>query len=155
MVPVEEIRRLAESSLEDDSQFLVDVKLTSGKGPSSRLLVIVDGDNGVSIDSCAAISRKLSKALDDAGLLEKQYVLEVSSPGLDQPLKGERQYRKNVGRRLRVTTDGKIEEGLLERVTPEGILLSGSTGKGRKAEAWSREIPFSEIRKAIVLISFK
>ncbi|MFO7256137.1 MAG: ribosome maturation factor RimP [Bacteroidota bacterium] len=155
MVPVEEIRRLAESSLEDDTQFIVDVKLSAGKGRSSRVLVIVDGDNGVSIESCAAISRKLSKALDDADILDEQYVLEVSSPGLDQPLKGERQYRKNVGRRLRVTTEGRTDEGLLERVTPEGITLSGSTGKGKKAEAWSREIPFSEIRKAIVLVSFK
>jgi ribosome maturation factor RimP len=155
MVPVEEIRQLAESSLEDETQFIVDVKLTAGRGATPRLLVVVDGDNGVSIDSCASISRKLSKALDDAGMLDEQYVLEVSSPGLDQPLRGERQYRKNVGRRLRVTTEGRTEEGLLERVTSEGILLSGSTGKGKKAETWSREIPFSAIRKAIVLVSFK
>ncbi|HLT81015.1 MAG TPA: hypothetical protein VKZ86_08285 [Cyclobacteriaceae bacterium] len=155
MVPVEEIRQLAESSLEDETQFIVDVKLSAGRRPAPKLLVVVDGDKGVSIDSCAEISRKLSKALDDAGVLDGQYVLEVSSPGLDQPLKGERQFRKNVGRRLRVTTESGTDEGLLERVTPEGILLSGSTGKGKKAEAWSKEIPFSAIRKAIVLISFK
>lgn len=154
MVPVEEIRQLAESSLEDETQFIVDVKLSAGKRSSSRILVIVDGDHGVSIESCATISRKLSKALDDAGV-DDQCVLEVSSPGLDQPLKGERQFRKNVGRRLRVTTDDRIEEGLLERVASDGILLSGSIGKGKKAETWSREIPFSAIRKAIVLISFK
>lgn len=154
MDAVEETRRLAESSLEDETQFIVDVKLSAGKG-SSRLLVVVDGDNGISIDACATISRKLSKAMDEAGILNGQYVLEVSSPGLDQPLKGERQYRKNVGRRLRVTADGRTEEGLLVNVTPEGIRLTGSSGKGKKAEAWSREIPFSAIRKAIVLVSFK
>jgi ribosome maturation factor RimP len=155
MDPVEEIRRLAESSLEDETQFIVDVKLSARRGPSPRLLVVVDGDKGVSIEACAAISRKLSKAMDDAGMLNGAYVLDVSSPGVDQPLNGERQYRKNVGRRLRVTTADRTEEGLLESVTPEGIRISGTTGKGKKAEAWSREIPFSAIRKAIVLISFK
>lgn len=155
MVPVEEIRQMAESSLEDETQFIVDVKLSGGRAATPKLLVVVDGDKGVSIEACAAISRRLSKALDDTGALDGQYVLEVSSPGLDHPLQGERQFRKNVGRRLRVTTDGRTEEGLLESVTSEGIVLSGSTGKGKKAEPWSREIPFSAISKAIVLISFK
>src|SRR5690606_13432709 len=105
MVPVEEIRQLAESSLEDETQFIADVKLSAGRRPAPKLLVVVDGDKGVSSDSGAGISRKLSRARDDAGGMAGQYGRAVSSPGLEQPLRGERQFRKNVGRRLRVTTE--------------------------------------------------
>lgn len=154
MDPVEEIRRLAGTCIGNESQFIVDVKLSSRKGPK-KLLVIVDGDEGVSIDDCAAISRGLSKALDDAGMLEDQYLLEVSTPGVDQPLTLERQYRKHVGRRLKVTTGGVTHEGLLESLNRDGIVLSGSSGKGKSAEAWRKEIPFSGIEKAFVLVSFK
>lgn len=154
MDPVEEIRRLAGTCIGNESQFIVDVKLSSRKGPK-KLLVIVDGDEGVSIDDCAAISRGLSKALDDAGMLEDQYLLEVSTPGVEQPLTLERQYRKHIGRRLKVTTGGVTHEGLLESLNSDGIVLSGSSGKGKAAEAWKKEIPFSGIEKAFVLVSFK
>lgn len=154
MDPVEEIRQLAGTCIEDESQFIVDVKLSSRKGPK-KLLVIVDGDHGVNIDDCAAISRRLSKALDDAGMLRDQYLLEVSTPGVDQPLTLKRQYHKHVGRQLRVTTGGTNQEGLLEALEHDGIVLSGSSGKGKSAEAWRKEIPFSAIEKAFVLVSFK
>lgn len=154
MDPVAEIRRIAGTCIEDESQFVVDVRLSSRKGPK-KLLVVVDGDQGVNIDDCATISRRLSKALDDTGLLRDQYLLEVSTPGVDQPLTLERQYRKHVGRRLRVTTDGATQEGLLEALGSDGIVLAGSSGKGKSAEAWRKEIPFSAIEKAFVLVSFK
>lgn len=154
MDPVEEIRRLAGTCIGNERQFIVDVKLSSRKGPR-KLLVIVDGDEGVSIDDCAAISRRLSKALDDVGMLEGQYLLEVSTPGVDQPLVLQRQYHKHVGRRLKVTASGESHEGLLESLNSDGIVLSGSTGKGKAAEEWRKEIPFSGIEKAFVLVSFK
>lgn len=154
MDPVEEIRRLAETCLEDESQFIVEVRLSSRKGPK-KLLLIVDGDRGVSIEDCAAISRRLSRTLDDAGLGLDQYLLEVSTPGVDHPLTFARQYHKHVGRRLRVTSSGKTDEGLLEQVMDNGIRLSGFTGTGKAKELWTREIPFSDIDKALVLVSFK
>ena len=154
MDPVEEIRRLAGTCLGDESQFIVNVKLSSLKGPG-KLLLVVDGDRGVTIEDCAAISRRLSKALDDAGLLQDQYLLEVSTPGVDHPLTLQRQFYKNVGRRLKVTAGGQTVEGLLEGVENTGIVLSGSVGSGKRAEIWKREIPFSEIDKAFVMISFK
>lgn len=154
MDPVAEISRIAGTCIEDESQFVVDVRLSSRKGPK-KLLVVVDGDQGVNIDDCATISRRLSKALDDTGLLQDQYMLEVSTPGVDQPLTLERQYRKHIGRRLRVTADGATQEGLLEALGSDGIVLAGSSGKGKSAEAWRKEIPFSAIEKAFVLVSFK
>lgn len=154
MDPVEEIKRLAGTCIGDESQFVVEVKLSSRKGPK-KLLVVVDGDHGVNIDDCAAISRRLSKALDETGLLQDSYLLEVSTPGVDQPLALERQYHKHIGRRLRVTTGGTDYEGLLEALNADGIVLSGSSGKGKTAESWKKEIAFSGIEKAFVLVSFK
>lgn len=154
MDPVEEIKRLAGTCIEDESQFVVGVKLSSRKGPR-KLLVVVDGDHAVNIDDCAAISRRLSQALDEAAVLEDPYQLEVSTPGVDQPLILERQYHKHIGRRLRVTTGGTDYEGLLEVVSADGIALSGSSGKGKAAASWRKEIAFSGIEKAFVLVSFK
>jgi ribosome maturation factor RimP len=153
MDPVEEIRRLADACLEDESQFILKVELSSRSGPK-KLLIMVDGDKGVTIDDCANISRKLSKLLDEMGLLQGQYHLEVSTPGVDHPLTFTRQFHKQVGRRLRVTTGGKTEEGLLERVTEGGVVMSGFTGSGKTKVSWTKEIPFTELDKAFVLISF-
>jgi len=155
MGPEEEIKRMADASLTGDHQFLVDVKVTARKGPK-KVLVIVDGDSGVSIDDCAAISRTLSQKLDDSGILgEENYMLEVSTPGLDQPLKFHRQYVRNIGRRLKVTTVGTVIEGKLEHVSETGITLVSETGSGKKKETKSYEIAFDAIDRALVLVSFK
>jgi ribosome maturation factor RimP len=150
----EEIKRIVESKLTDPSQFLVEVLLSSKKGPK-KLLIIIDGDNGVTIDDCGNISRELSKALDDSSLLDENYMLEVSTPGLDHPLKLKRQYKKNIGRKLKIKLADKIVEGQLKNVSDEVISLDQETGSGKKKEVTSLDIPFSEIEKAFVLVSFK
>lgn len=151
---VSEIRRLAESSLPDQSQFIVDVTLSSRKGPK-KLLVIVDGDDGVNIDDCATISRRLSEALDLAGWIGDSYLLEVSTPGVDHPLKFRRQYQKHRGRKLKVVLADRTVEGVLAEIADDHIVISGATGTGKKRSEWSEEIPFSAIEKAFVLVSFK
>ncbi|HLT75623.1 MAG TPA: hypothetical protein VKZ68_11065 [Ohtaekwangia sp.] len=151
----EEIKRMATDCLAGDHQFLVDVIVTARKGPK-KVLVIVDGDYGVSIDDCATISRALGQKLDDSGVLgEENYMLEVSTPGLDQPLKFRRQYVKNVGRRLKVTAAGAVLEGKLEQVGESGITLVSETGTGKKKETKSHEVAFDAIERAFVLVSFK
>lgn len=150
----EEIKRLAVSKLTDPSQFLVEVLVSSKKGPK-KVLVIVDGDNGITIDDCAAISRELSVALDDSALVDENYMLEVSTPGLDHPLKLKRQYKKNIGRKLKVKLADTIVEGTLTEVNEDTILLSQETGSGKKKELKIIDIQFSEIEKAFVLVSFK
>jgi ribosome maturation factor RimP len=150
----EEIKRLAVSKLTDPSQFLVDVLVSSRTGPK-KVLVIVDGDNGITIDDCAAISRELSAALDDSALVDENYMLEVSTPGLDHPLKLKRQYKKNIGRKLKVKLPGNIVEGTLTEVNEDTIILSQETGSGKKKEVKIIDIQFSEIEKAFVLVSFK
>jgi len=148
---VEEIRQLASRALVNESQFIVDIVISSKRGPK-KVLVIVDGDQGVTIDHCADISTALSKSLDDAGIFSDHYLLEVSTPGLDQPLKLKRQYKKNIGRNLKVKLRDKTIEGALSDVTENSIAL---TQKVSKKETSLIEIPFEEIEKAFVLVSFK
>ena len=151
----EDIKRFAEESLVDQGHFIVDVNISARKGPK-KVLVVVDGDNGVTIDDCAEISRAVSKRLEDSPVLgDESYMLEVSTPGVDQPLKMIRQYHKHVGRKLKLKLPDTILEGTLEGVTDETITLSTESGTGKKKEIKSHEIRFDEIEKAFVLISFK
>lgn len=151
---VEEIKRMAESKLTDPSQFLVDVVLSSRKGPK-KVLIVIDGDNGITIDDCGNISRELSKAFDDSGLIDDAYMLEVSTPGLDHPLKLVRQYRKNIGRKLKVKLAEKTVEGQLLNVGDDQITLSQEVGTGKNKETTTIDISFLQIEKAFVLVSFK
>jgi ribosome maturation factor RimP len=149
----EEIRKLAESKLAS-GQFIVEVVSSSRQGPK-KVLVTVDADQGITIDECAAISRQLSKALDDSGLVDDNYLLEVSTPGLDQPLKLKRQYARNIGRNLKLKLQDRTVEGKLSEVQEDQIVLSQETGFGKHREVQTIVIPFSHIDKAFVLISFK
>jgi ribosome maturation factor RimP len=151
---IEEIRRVIASKLADPSQFLVDVIVKGFKGPQ-KVLVIIDGDKGVTIDDCANLSRELSKAFDDTRLFEESYTLEVSTPGLDQPLKLKRQYIKNIGRRIRVHTQQHSVEGKLVEVSDEKIKIEQELGEGKQKEIRMTDISFSEIDKTFVLVSFK
>jgi ribosome maturation factor RimP len=149
-----ELRTMAESCLGNESQFLVDVLITARQGPK-KVLVMVDADNGIGIDEFSEISRKLSVLLDESGLIDGQYSLEVSSPGIDQPLKSVRQYQKNVGRKLKIKSKGEILEGTLESVSENFVELALVKGTGKKKETSIVQIPFSEVEKAFVLVSFK
>ena len=150
----DKIKQLTESKLADKSLFIVDVVVSVRKGPA-KVLVILDGDNGISIDQCADISRELSKALDETGLIDENYTLEVSTPGLDQPLKMTRQYKKNIGRSLKVKLQDHTVEGKLMEISDEKIVLNQEVGSGKKKEIKTLEIPFSAIEKAFVMVSFK
>jgi ribosome maturation factor RimP len=95
--------------------------------------------------------------LDNIDLIKDNYTLEVGTPGLDQPLKLKRQYAKNVGRGLKVhKKDRAIVQGLLKESDDEKIVIESELKeKGKKKEFTQTEIPFSEIEKAIVMVSFK
>ena len=151
---VEEIRRLASDCLTGKSQFVVDVVISSRRGPG-KVLVLIDGDQSVTIDDCAEVSRHVSKKLDEAGWLDSPYLLEVSTPGVDQPLRMIRQYRKHIGRNLKITHNSTTVEGSLQEVTESSIVLKETSKKNKKEETQPVEIPFAEIEKAFVLVSFK
>lgn len=150
------VRELAESKLADPSHFVVDVRFQDKQRPA-RLLVILDGDNGVTIDTCADLSRDLSKSLDEQDLIPVAYMLEVSTPGLDHPLKMKRQYAKNIGRGFKVHLLSKqIVQGRLESADDNKIVVEEQLKNATKAAATKMtEIPYEDIDKAFVMISFK
>ncbi|GCC50883.1 ribosome maturation factor [Chryseotalea sanaruensis] len=150
------IRQLAEGLLSNDSLFIVEVSAVMKRKPG-KILVVLDGDDGVSIEDCANLSRKLSESLDEQPEVDENYLLEVTTPGLDQPLKLHRQYKKNIGRTLKVKVkeENTPAEGTLTAVTESAITLSQKSGKGKKAEEKDLTIPFELIDKAFVTVSFK
>ena len=156
MVLNENIANLARKALLGENQFLLDVVVSSKHGPK-KVTVILDGDQGITIEDCAAVSRRLLQSLEEDGMLsEEGLTLEVTTPGLDHPLKMKRQYVKNIGRSLKVQLkDKSVENGKLVEVTEEGIGLELDVKVGQKSEKKKTEVPFSEIERAIVQVSFK
>lgn len=133
--------------------FLVDVIVSARN--MSKITVVVDGDNGVTIDDCGEISRQLSARLDAMNFGTGRYVLEVTTPGLDQPLKLKRQYAKNIGRVLKVhRKDKSIVSARLAKADEQGIVLSQEVKEGKTRLEKEVQVPFEEIEKAFVVISF-
>ena len=155
MILNENIANLATGALSDESQFLVDVVVSSKQGPQ-KVTVTLDGDKGITIDECAAVSRKLLAILEEQGAVGDNFTLEVTTPGVDHPLKMKRQYVKNIGRTLKVQLkDKSVETGKLVEVNEEVLALERPEKEGKKMELKKIVIPFSEIERAIVQVSFK
>ena len=147
------IKELAEGLLSvDPTIFVVRVHIR----PINNISVYVDGDQGVTIDKCVKLNRALYKQIVEEGVCpDGEFALEVSSPGVDEPLILERQYTKNVGRMVEVTdNEGKIMEGKLLHATAEGIEIEVEKGKGKKKEVIKHELPFSTIKSTVVKIIF-
>lgn len=153
MKRIEEIlREKAEELLERDDLFIVEVMFTGAKN-NQKIMVLVDGDQGVDIDVCAAVSRKLASFIEEEDLIKDKYILEVSSPGVDYPLTSQRQYKKNIGRTVKVfLKSNKDLEGKLVDVKNDHILVQKTT---KKEGIKDFKITYEEIEKIIVQISFK
>ncbi len=131
--------------------FIVKVILKGNPG-SQKLIILLDGDQGVTIDQCSKVSRAVSAELEENDLIDGKYFLEVSSAGLDFPLQSLRQYKKNVGRSLKVTTfEGEEIEGKLKEVIDNRITLEVSSKKTTEL----KEIEIDKLSKSMVLVSFK
>jgi ribosome maturation factor RimP len=155
MEVIEKLKELAQSHLIDPGHFVVDVIMS--KHQPYKVTVILDGDHGITIDDCSLLSRALSEDLDNIDLIRDNFTLEVGTPGLDQPLKLKRQYAKNVGRQLKVhRKDKTIVQGQLKETDNTKVVMEVEMKeKNKKKEFTQLEIPFSEIEKAIVMVSFK
>ena len=130
--------------------FLVDVRIK----PVNNIKVFIDGDQGISIEKCVQVNRALYKQLETSGLVPPDnFSLEVSSPGLDEPLKLHRQYKKNINRTVLVTLNDDTEKlGVLKEVNDERIVLESKVPK--KKETIVVEIPVTDIKKTVVQIIF-
>lgn len=148
----EKIIELATTHLTHPAHFLVDVVLSKHK--PMKVSVIIDGDHGITIDDCAQLSRALNESLEK--LIADPYALEVTTPGLDHPLKLKRQYVKNTNRQVKIVcVDKRILTGQLTEVQEEKIVVETEHGQGKKMELKIIEIPFVEIEKTFIIVSFK
>lgn len=133
--------------------FLVDIIASSRN--LSKITVVIDGDQGVTIDDCGNLSRELSARLDEMDFGTGHYVLEVTTPGLDHPLKLRRQYVKNTGRQLKVhRRDKTLVSGKLVRTDDQGIVLLQEVKEGKNRQEKEVAVAFDDIEKAFVQISF-
>lgn len=132
--------------------FLVEVKIK----PTNNIKVYIDGNEGISVEKLVYYNRKLYRQLEEEGMYpDGNFSLEVSSPGLDEPLKLHRQYLKNIGRYVEVVTkDGVRLEGKLLGATETSIELEEEKGKGKKKEIVQHTILFDDIKTTKIQIKF-
>ncbi|MEI6949949.1 ribosome maturation factor [Paraflavisolibacter sp. H34] len=134
------------------SHFLVEIKVK----PTNNIKVFIDADEGMNLTTLISYNRGLYKALEESGLFpEGDFSLEVSSPGLDEPLKNHRQYQKNVGRFVDlILKDGAVKEGKLLEATEDGIIIEYVTGKGKQKQTQQETILFSDIKSTKIQVKF-
>lgn len=151
----EKTEQLLKQALDNNpALFLIDLEITS----DNQITVIIDGDEGVTVEDCIAVSREIEHNLDRE---EFDFALQVMSAGVSTPLTMPRQYKKNIGRTLKVKkVDGEIIEGDLQQVEEDVIKMQWKArepkpvGKGKVTVIKNAEIPFKEIETAKVMIIF-
>jgi ribosome maturation factor RimP len=145
---------MVEGLLEADQEFLVGVRV-SGHPGTRKVAIQIDSDAGLNINRCSQVSRQLSKMLDERDVLDGAYALEVSSPGLDQPLLLPRQYKKNIGRMVKIVTNDKsIFSGKLAGADDAQVVLEIEQGKGKNKTGKVITFKMEEILNTTVLVAF-
>ncbi len=132
--------------------FLVEIRIK----PTNNIKVFIDADEGVNLSNLIEYNRKLYRQIEESGLYpDGNFSLEVSSPGLDEPLKMNRQYKKNIDRYVEVMLqDGTKKEGKLIETTEDGIVIEWEEGKGKKKQIKQESILFDQIKTTKIQIKF-
>ena len=144
---------LNEGLKEKPSIFVIDMVITD----AFKIIVTLDGDNGVALQDCIDVSRSIEHNLDRE---EQDFSLEVASVGVGSPLKLVRQYKKNIGRMLIVKLEDTTIEAQMVDANDEFITLAWEArepkkiGKGKETVQKRQEIPYSDIKEAIVTVIF-
>jgi len=143
--------KLNELLIEYPGYFLVDISIK----PTNNIKVFVDADQGAAIDQLSKINRALYKWVEETIFPNGDFSIEVSSPGLDEPLKMDRQYLKNVGRFLEVLLKTGIrKEGKLISASENEIVLEEEKGHGKRKELIQHKILKEEIKTTKIQIKF-
>jgi len=135
------------------SLFLIESKIQA----NNSIEIIIDGDNGVTVDDCIAVSRAIEHNLDRE---EEDFSLQVMSAGVSEGLSNIRQYKKNIGRKLKVKTNQDVFEGELISVSDSEILVRWKArepkpvGKGKVTVVKEATINYKDIVEAKVMITF-
>lgn len=151
----EKVNQLVQDALlERPSLFLIDLKITD----DNKISVTLDGDSGVNLQDCIDVSRVLEHNLDRE---EVDFALEVASAGATSPLKLPRQYKKNIGRKVKVVkvSDEVIEANLVD-ADENAVTLEWKArepkkiGKGKETVDKKVILPYTDIKQAVVIITF-
>lgn len=149
------LEELVNRNLVSQDHYLVDIVL-KGTDESRKVIVLLDGDEGINIDACAKVSRSMAAELELDDPFPGKYILEVSSTGIDHPLTLKRQYKSRVGRVLKITTkDSQEILGKLLDVDGDKIVLEQKLKINKKQTTETCEMPFDSIEKSMVQVSFK
>ncbi|MFV0598561.1 MAG: ribosome assembly cofactor RimP [Bacteroidales bacterium] len=144
----EKFQSVVNQELEGTDLFLVDLKI----GKDNKISVFIDGDNGVAIQNCIDLSRKIESNFDRE---VEDFELSVFSSGVGEPLKLNRQYKKNIGRNIEVITNEEGEKivGELLMVDEEKIVVKVQPKK-KKDPIVEKEILIDNIKESKIIILF-
>lgn len=150
-IQIEKVYSLVEPLLEGTDIFIVNIRVK----PVNNIKIYLDADSGLPIEKCTSVNRRLYAQIELEELFpDGDFSLEVSSPGIDEPLLNMRQYKKNIGRKVMVTDNEGVEKtGMLTAVTDEHLTLEIKPLKAKEALIIT-EIPFANIKKTVVQIIF-
>lgn len=148
MISESYIRQLVEEKLEGTEMFIVDLSV----GSNNRIVVEIDGMAGVTIDDCVAVSRQIESNLDRE---QEDFELQVSSAGIDKPLRDRRQFEKNIGREVKIILQDSAElKGVLLEVG-DNLKVKLPASKKKKLPEREEAVAWENIRETKILISFK
>jgi ribosome maturation factor RimP len=138
----ERVRSLVEPVLARHGADLVEVQVRRGRAQLVR--IIADRTGGIDLDTCARVSDELSRLLDVDDPIQGRYTLEVTSPGLNRPLRTPEDFRKNLGRKVKVIQARNQMEGIVKEVGQDRVWLDRN---GERVE-----MPLAEIVKATLVL---
>ncbi len=150
------IEKLVDSALQEleyTDCFIVDLKVNS-----TRIEVYLDSDTSITYERCRKVSRIIEAILDEEQWFGEKYTLDVSSAGIDRPLKFPRQYVKNIGRKVKIKALDQKFEGTITAADEEKISITYKErvkeGKKKKNIVVNKDIAMSDISEAKIKISF-
>ena len=158
MIEVKNIETLAQERIEElnNGCYLVEVKVDN----ANRIIVEVDNETrGLSVEDCVSISRNIEHNLDRE---KEDFSIEVTSPGLDKPLHVWKQYKKNIGNRVKTKlTDGIAVEGKILQADESGFSMESTIkekieGKKKKVTVTkTHQFKYDQITETKLIIAFK
>jgi ribosome maturation factor RimP len=155
MLVLDQIKPFVDQTITETGFMIVDLKV-GGSRIMQKITILLDTETGISIDECAEFSRSLDQKIEESGITDIAYTLEVSSPGVEVSLKYPLQYPKHIGRILALSlADGTDFLGKLTAANAEHIELIEEKKRKKSEIAEARSISFVDITKALVQVSFK
>lgn len=124
---IDKIKTIIEPVIQEEKAELVEIIFRKEAG-RQILKLLVDNDKGIQLADCVRLNKKIGQVLDQADIIQKSYIIEVDSPGIDRPFKTKRDYERAIGRLVRVTLNEKILDkkeyiARLEEVSDAGVKI--------------------------------